>query len=315
MLLSKWGKQYSIFVVSICIALTCIFSIPANAAIGTPIFGWGDGNTHWYENGKIVKDHAFFDPASNAWYWADADGSIATDKDVFIPKDESDRSKGGKWVRFDKDRHMVKGEDFRYGGWYLFDGVTGEMAKGVAHVDSNGGKWVYYDTVTGQMAHGERYLDYDAAHTGWYLFDGVTGAMAHGDVFVSSNGGKWVRYDRVSGQMVKGLQWQDGSWYYFDRTTGAMAHGNAWVPEWNRTAHFDEITGRYTGDAPSANEPQATTGVIWWSTSRYSTDVYHDHRDCPSLQNADPSNIRSGTLDDARRAGKTRLCKNCEHMS
>ena len=265
MLLSKWGKQYSIFVVSICIALTCIFSIPANAAIGTPIFGWGDGNTHWYENGKIVKDHAFFDPASNAWYWADADGSIATDKDVFIPKDESDRSKGGKWVRFDKDRHMVKGEDFRYGGWYLFDGVTG--------------------------------------------------AMAHGDVFVSSNGGKWVRYDRVSGQMVKGLQWQDGSWYYFDRTTGAMAHGNAWVPEWNRTAHFDEITGRYTGDAPSTNEPQATTGTIWWSTSRYSTDVYHDHRDCPSLQNADPSNIRSGTLDDARRAGKTRLCKNCEHMS
>ena len=221
-------------------------TVTPNPKIGaeTPLNGWNADKSRWYDNGVMAKDHAFFDPASNAWYWADADGSIATDKDVFIPKDESDRSKGGKWVRFDKDRHMVKGEDFRYGGWYLFDGVTGEMAKGVAHVDSNGGKWVYYDTVTGQMAHGERYLDYDAAHTGWYLFDGVTGAMAHGDVFVSSNGGKWVRYDRVSGQMVKGLQWQDGSWYYFDRTTGAMAHGNAWVPEWNAWHWFDQITGR-----------------------------------------------------------------------
>ena len=30
---------------------------------------------------------AFYDPDSNAWYWADADGTIACDKDVFIPKD------------------------------------------------------------------------------------------------------------------------------------------------------------------------------------------------------------------------------------
>ena len=185
--------------------------------------GWvGSGDSlRWYENGKAVASHAFYDPASKAWYWADADGSIARDKDVFIPKDESDRSKGGKWVRFDANRHMVKGEDYRYGGWYWFDPVTGEMAKGMKYIPSNGGKWVYYDWVTGQMAHGERYVNYDAEHTGWYYFDPVTGKMAHGMTWVPSNGGKWVYYDPVTGKMQHGKRVVNGKTYYFDRVTGA----------------------------------------------------------------------------------------------
>ena len=212
--------------------------------------GWvvEDGTRHWYENGRMARSHAFYDKASDAWYWADADGSIARDKDVFIPKDESDRSKGGKWVRFDKDSHMVKGEQYStkagHVGWYWFDPTTGEMAKGMRHVPSNGGKWVYYDATTGIMAHGERYVDYDAEHTGWYYFDPTTGAMKHGDVYVPSNGGKWVRYDRVTGIMVHGLQRQDGAWYYFDQRTGAMAHGRTWVPEWHAWHDFDRVTGR-----------------------------------------------------------------------
>ena len=39
------------------------------------------------------------------------------------------RSNGGKWVRYDSNGHMVKGEDYRYGGWYYFDMTTGAMAK------------------------------------------------------------------------------------------------------------------------------------------------------------------------------------------
>lgn len=212
--------------------------------------GWvvEDGVRHWYENGRMARSHAFYDRASDAWYWADADGSIARDKDVFIPKDESDRSKGGKWVRFDKESRMVKGEQHStkagHVGWYYFDPTTGEMAKGMRYVLSNGGKWVYYDATTGIMAHGERYVDYDAAHTGWYYFDPTTGKMTHGDVYVRSNGGKWVRYDRTTGIMVHGLQRQDGSWYYFDQKTGAMAHGRTWVPEWHAWHEFDRVTGR-----------------------------------------------------------------------
>ena len=212
--------------------------------------GWvvENGVRHWYENGRMARSHAFYDRASDAWYWADADGTIARDKDVFIPRDETDRSKGGKWVRFDRDSRMVKGEQYstrrNHVGWYWFDPTSGEMAHGMRHVPSNGGKWVYYDATTGIMAHGERYVDYDKAHTGWYLFDRNTGAMAHGDVYVRSNGGKWVRYDHTTGIMVHGLQYRDGSWYYFDRTTGAMAHGRTWVPDWRAWHDFDPVTGR-----------------------------------------------------------------------
>ncbi len=132
--------------------------------------GWNESGTAWYDNGVMARSHCFYDPGTGAWYWADADGSIAAGKDVFIPKDESDRSKGGKWVRFESDRTMVKGEDFRYGGWYLFDRVTGEMAKGFAVPD--GKKWCYYDPVTGKMQYGERAID-----GGWYYLTPGTGAV------------------------------------------------------------------------------------------------------------------------------------------
>ena len=203
--------------------------------------GWQTigGVTYWYDDGVRAEGKSIYDSSTDAWLWIDPDGTIAKNKDAYVPAGTT-----GKWVRLDTDGHMVKGEDYRYGGWYNFDVVTGEMCKGVRHVDSSGGKWVYYDVVTGQMAHGEAHLSYDAEHTGWYLFDGVTGAMCHGDTYVRSSGGKWVRYDDVTGKMVKGLDYRYGAWYYFDPVTGAMAHGNAWVPEWGRMHYFDQVTGR-----------------------------------------------------------------------
>lgn len=146
--------------------------------------GWNEDHTCWYDNGKLAAEHAFYDSASDAWYWADADGSIACDKDVFIPKDETKKNDDGtwgdgKWVRFDAGCKMVKGEDYRYGAWYYFDEITGEMSHGDVYLRSSGGKWVRYDSVTGRMVYG---LDYrDGA---WYYFDTVTGAMAHGVVYV-----------------------------------------------------------------------------------------------------------------------------------
>lgn len=196
------------------------------------------GAQYWYDQGVRAQGKSIFDPTVGQWRWIDPDGTVANNKDAYIPDD------GGKWVRLDKNGFMVKGEDYRYGGWYYFDPVTAEMAKGVKWVPSNGGKWVYYDVINGQMAHGEKYLNYDAEHTGWYLFDEITGAMYHGDTYVRSNGGKWVRYDHVTGIMVHGLQRYDGSWYYFDTITGAMAHGRAWVPDWGEYHYFDTITGR-----------------------------------------------------------------------
>ena len=198
-----------------------------------------NGQKYWRDSdGSLARSKEIYDPESNAWYWIDSDGTMAHDKDVYL------RSNGGKWVRYDSNGHMVKDEDYRYGGWYYFDVTTGAMAKGISYVPSNGGKEVCYDRVTGKMLYGEQYVDYDRKIAGWYLFDRKTGAMTYGDVYLRSNGGKWVRYDRSSGKMVKGLQKQDGAWYYFDETTGAMAHGRTWVPQWNAWHMFDVVTGR-----------------------------------------------------------------------
>lgn len=93
---------------------------------------------------------AFYDPDSNAWYWADADGTIACDKDVFIPKDESNRAKGGKWVRYDPVTGiMVHGLDRRNGAWDYFDQYTGKMAHGRAWVPEWRARH-HFDEVTGR---------------------------------------------------------------------------------------------------------------------------------------------------------------------
>ena len=197
-----------------------------------------NGQKYWRDSdGSLARSKEICDPESNAWYWIDSDGTMAHDKDVYL------RSNGGKWVRYDSNGHMIKGEDFRYGVWYNFDFTTGAMSKGMTYL-SNGNKWVYYDMVTGKMAHGEAYLNFDKEHSGWYLFDNITGARCTGDIFIRVNGGKWVRYDQKTGKMVKGLQKQNGLWYYFDPVTGAMAHGNTWVPQWQAWHYFDSVTGR-----------------------------------------------------------------------
>ena len=89
-----------------------------------------DGVKYWYEGGRRQglegRGKEIFDPASNAWYWLDAidGGKMAVNKDVY---QESD---GGKWVRYDANGHMVKGENCKDNAWYRFDEVTGAMVKG-----------------------------------------------------------------------------------------------------------------------------------------------------------------------------------------
>ena len=102
-------------------------------ASATPQNGWDQDKQHWYENGQAVHSKFFYDNESDAWYWAEEDSSIACNKDVFVPDSNTDRSHG-KWVRFDGQCRIVKGEDYRYGAWYYFDTNTGEMAKGITHM-------------------------------------------------------------------------------------------------------------------------------------------------------------------------------------
>ncbi len=223
--------------------------LAAESAVGSADLaaanGWAigsDGSRHWYDDGVMAADKAFYDPGTGAWYWADADGSIACDKDVFIPVSNEDRT-SGKWVRFDEQSRMVKGEDCRYGGWYYFDEVTGEMAKGVRLVEGGDGwKWVYYDVITGQMAHGEAFLSYDADHNGWYYFDDASGAMAHGFAYISDQQ-KWAFYDEATGVMAYGERFVGGAWYLLDGATGEVRYGWQRLSD-GRIVHYDGTTGR-----------------------------------------------------------------------
>ena len=178
--------------------------------------GWysENGKKYWYDNGIMARDKEAYDPVTDAWYWFDADGVMATDKDVFIPTNVYRTE--GKWVRYDSNGRMVKGEDYRYGGWYWFDPITGEMQKGFAYIPAEGdleGKWVYYDEVNGQMHHGESCINGN-----WYYFDDITGKMVHGE------------FQR------------NGNWYYYDKITGIMAHGWTMLPD-GRFVYYDAITG------------------------------------------------------------------------
>ena len=256
----------------------------ASAAQTASQSGWvteADGTLHWYENGSIAADKAFYDEGTNAWYWADADGTIATNKDVFIPVSNDDRTQG-KWVRFDENSRMIKGEDCRYGGWYYFDETTGEMAKGFKLLEKGELKWVCYDRITGQMYHGEvidsgnwyyfdeytgatyygfRYYPYankwvcydritgvmyhgQAVDCGnWYYFDDYTGATQYGFKCISDQQ-KWVFYDRITGAMQNGEQAIDGEWYFLDGTTGAVKYGFHWISSGNKWAYYDSISGK-----------------------------------------------------------------------
>lgn len=188
----------------------------------------------------MVHSKFFYDKSTDAWYWAEADGSIACNKDVFVPDSNTDRSHG-KWVRFDKQCRIVKGEDYRYGAWYYFDTNTGAMAKGITHISSNGGKWVYYDLTTGKMLYGERHVNYDKEHTGWYYFDPQTGAMAHDFVYLRQSN-KWVCYDKYTGKMLYGEHCINNGWYYMNPTTGALAKG--WTNLKNKRVYYDPTSSR-----------------------------------------------------------------------
>ncbi len=195
--------------------LTLVSDRDTPPVVGEEFEGWHveNGKKYWYDHGTMARDKEVYDPQTDAWYWFDGDGSMATNKDVLVPT--NDLRTEGKWVRYDVNGRMKKGEDYRYGGWYWFDPVTGEMIKDFVFIPEAGteGKWVYYDEVDGKMHHGESCIDGN-----WYYFDEWTGKMVHGEYY------------------------RNGNWYYYDQITGIMAHGWVTLPNGTR-AYYDEITG------------------------------------------------------------------------
>ena len=258
--------------------------------------GWfyANGNNYWYDDGILARSKEVYDPSSDAWYWFDADATMAKDKDVYLPPTANSN---GKWVRYDSQGHMRKGEDYRYGAWYWFDLITGEMFKGFINIpeaDNPDGKWVYYDDITGKMLYGEQCI-----YGNWYYFDDWTGKMAHGELLRNNN---WYLYDDITGIMCKGSIYRNNNWYYYDPITGIMQYGEVcrdggnWylydpftgvmqkgeVLRNNNWYYYDEITGIMQKGKLSHNGKwyyyDEITGIMQYGTVTFS-DGHTEHYD------------------------------------
>ena len=195
--------------------------------------GWKevDGVAYWYENGvrqgydpenPSYRGKEIFDPSTNAWYWLDnvQMGAVAKDKDVYQESYAgayADRVDGtGKWVRYDADGKMIKGEDYRYGGWYRFDQETGAMVKGWYTAED--GTVYYYSKANGQMEHG--FVTIDNVQ---YLFDEATGARVDGRWYTTDGNEYWYEGGIRQGTEGRGKEIYDDAskaWYWLDAVDG-----------------------------------------------------------------------------------------------
>mgnify|MGYP000629867136 CR=1 FL=1 len=242
---------------------------------------------YWYEGGirqgTEGRGKEIYDLASDAWYWLDAvdNGKKAVSKDVY---QESD---GGKWVRYDENGHMIKGENCQNGNWYYFEPVTGAMIHGPWTLPD--GRKVYYDLTTGIMQYGNVSINGSL-----YYFDPVYGTMKSGaltNFWVTDGNGKsfwyesWVRQGWQPGSSnYRGKEIYDpasGAWYWLDSVQqGAKAvskevyqdsNGGKWV---RYDANGRMIKGWYTQDGKTWYY-DLTTGAMYkgWHTIEGST--YH----------------------------------------
>lgn len=190
--------------------------------------GWRNenGNWYWYENnirqGTEGRGKEIYDPGTQAWYWLDAidGGKRAENKDVYQESYAGaygDHGDMGKWVRYDENGRMVKGEDQRYGGWYRFDEATGAMVKGW-YTDAEGRRY-YYDKETGKRVQG--YAVVDGGRN--LYFDSKTGLLAD-CVWVSANGADyWFEEGVKQGTEGRGKEIYDPgtkAWYWLDAVDG-----------------------------------------------------------------------------------------------
>ena len=66
----------------------------------------------------------------------------------------------------------------------------------------------------------------------------------------------------------------------------------------------DPGSSQQPGSAQQPGDPQPS--VVYWTSGG---EVRHSTKDCPSLKRS--TNIRSGSIEQARAAGKNRACRNC----
>lgn len=179
---------------------------------------------------------------------------------MFVPTN-ADRTEG-KWVRYDSEGGMVKGENYANGEWYRFDAITGVMIKGW-YQDSDGNLY-YYDEINGQMVHGARDIAEEPC-----AFDDNTGIALNCQWYTIGGDEFWYEGGKRQGLQGRGKEIFDpasNAWYWLDAIDGGRkakakdvyqeSSGGKWVrydsdggmvKGWNEQNgniyYFDLITG------------------------------------------------------------------------
>lgn len=201
----------------------------------------------------------------------------------------------GKWLYATSSGELLTGWHNIGGTWYYFN-EYGVMLTGWIN---DSGTW-YYASASGAMATG--WLNIGGA---WFYLDGSGAMVANG---WRSLGGSWYWFDD-SGAMATGWRQVGGAWYYFSGS-GAMAH-DAWVGDYYLQSSGAMATNAWVGSYYVGEDGKwiPDYGLVWYKSG---SDVYHTHK-CRTV-GKDAKGYSQISIQEARKRGALRECKNCQQI-
>lgn len=294
-----------------------------------------DGNLRYFdpETGVMVTNQWYNDYEA-VWYYFGADGTAVSNWQLI----------GGDWYYFYPENHDMAYGRVQIDGKNYFLNTPGANADGrMQHsgwiYDSIYGKWLYA-TSSGELLTGWHNIggtwyyfnEYGVMLTGWindsgtWYYANASGAMATGWLNIGgawfyldgsgamvangwrSLGGSWYWFDD-SGAMATGWRQVGGAWYYFSGS-GAMAH-DAWVGDYYLQSSGAMATNAWVGSYYVGEDGKwiPDYGLVWYKSG---SDVYHTH-ECRTV-GKDAKGYSQISIQEARRRGALRECKNCQQI-
>lgn len=294
-----------------------------------------DGNLRYFdpETGVMVTNQWYNDYEA-VWYYFGADGTAVSNWQLI----------GGDWYYFYPENHDMAYGRVQIDGKNYFLNTPGANADGrMQHsgwiYDSIYGKWLYA-TSSGELLTGWHNIggtwyyfnEYGVMLTGWLNDSGIwyyanaSGAMATGWLNIGgawfyldgsgamvangwrSLGGSWYWFDD-SGAMATGWRQVGGAWYYFSGS-GAMAH-DAWVGDYYLQSSGAMATNAWVGSYYVGEDGKwiPDYGLVWYKSG---SDVYHTHK-CRTV-GKDAKGYSQISIQEARKRGALRECKNCQQI-
>lgn len=294
-----------------------------------------DGNLRYFdpETGVMVTNQWYNDYEA-VWYYFGADGTAVSNWQLI----------GGDWYYFYPENHDMAYGRVQIDGKNYFLNTPGANADGrMQHsgwiYDSIYGKWLYA-TSSGELLTGWHNIggtwyyfnEYGVMLTGWindsgtWYYANASGAMATGWLNIGgawfyldgsgamvangwrSLGGSWYWFDD-SGAMATGWRQVGGAWYYFSGS-GAMAH-DAWVGDYYLQSSGAMATNAWVGSYYVGEDGKwiPDYGLVWYKSG---SDVYHTHK-CRT-GGKDAKGYSQISIQEARKRGALRECKNCQQI-